>query len=554
MAKTATAKKTVTKDQQKAPEEKVASPKTTATPSPSGKKTVREVIYPQPKTVEYIGEKAMTADIAKKLLGWEECTPSTQGDALLSFGDDEMPFPGKSFRATNNSGNRPFDYNTYMALKQDILRKKWQYNGEPIIIGKTGVVISGQKRLPALIVAAEEWKITEDMRDFWQKEPTIDVDVKYGIDESDEVVNTVDSGQSRSVFDVFYRSYFKNLKPQPRKAANRALDYAVRTLWERTGQKANDFDPQFRTLSESVGFVENHKKVLQCVKHIIDEDAGEGKISQLIGLGYAAALMYMMGSAGTDPKDYSGVDAKNRLTEKALNWSFWDKAQSFWTAVASEAKELIGIRSALTDAIEKGGRNGSKDERFAILIKAWLLYSENKPTSHALLKLKYQEETYTIGDEEGTFNVLQEFPSCGGIDLVSLKDTDQGDDEDDNPSPEQIKAKAEALKKEREEKKANEDAAKKKVKDKEQAQLKATTKKGAPLPASKNSNGLPKGAQLWVRGIGIVPYRASLVTVDDKGQASVIVAQGFAGAGMTKVVPFKNCSQKAPTPEEMGND
>jgi hypothetical protein len=93
----------------------------------------RKTVYPTPTTKLCIDASALTASQAKGYLGWQEETDKNK------FGADYVRelanlYPRK-VRCINNVTNRPLTRSVLLTLKQEILRGKWQFNGESIIIG-----------------------------------------------------------------------------------------------------------------------------------------------------------------------------------------------------------------------------------------------------------------------------------------------------------------------------------------------------------------------------------------------------------------------------------
>lgn len=149
----------------------------------------------------------------------------------------------------------------------------------------------------------------------------------------------------------------------------------------------------------------------------MDENGTEGRIRGYgIGCGYAAALLYLMGSSttereSTDPKNpgYSEVD---NPSEELLSWDAWDRACEFWVVLAaSMAKEAGAIRSAIaaTYPDDEGGGCGTVQERTAVIVKSWGLFYAEESITPAALRLEY------LKGEHG--KELAELPICGGIDL-----------------------------------------------------------------------------------------------------------------------------------------
>lgn len=382
----------------------------------------REVIYPEPDVKLRCGDNPLTAEDAKLLFGWQE------EPAGKKFGDDFVKeiraLMGIKVRLHNNVTNRPIYIQIVHNLAQEILRKRWRLNFETIIIGKTGLVLNGQHSLFALILAVYLWNKDKDKYPEWETEPTMDKLVGFGCDESDDVVNTMDTCKPRSLSDCIYRSdLFKSLSNKDRRVCAKICEFAVRLVWHRIGV-GNAFSSGLRgTHAEFLDFIERHPKILDCVKHIFEEEGeGEdkGKISNLISCGYAAGMLYLMGCSKSDPSSYRASEAPN---ENMLDWQEADKAEEFFVMLAGRDKSVRAVREAIGNAIADD--DSSINTKAAILIKGWLLYSEGKDITVEDLALKYTT------DEDGV-RTLNEFPTVGGIDIGGHKtepDVEVTDDE-----------------------------------------------------------------------------------------------------------------------------
>lgn len=273
----------------------------------------REIIYKDVTVSVCKGDDAVTVEQAKKLLGWE-----TESDKV-KFGNTFLlkDIEGNKVRCQNNSHNRRFSMTVARTLMAEILRGKWRFNGESMIIGRSGETISAQHRLIGLILAAQEWEKDKERWSFWTDEPTLESVIVFGIDEGDETVNTVDTGIPRSLSQVIERSeYFAGMKQKDRHRCAQMADYAIRLLWHRTGAGMDAFAPK-RTHAESLDFLARHPRILECVKHVYEENGEEGKIANYVSPGYAAGLMYLMGCCATDPQEYGATDTP---VESMLDW------------------------------------------------------------------------------------------------------------------------------------------------------------------------------------------------------------------------------------------
>lgn len=387
----------------------------------------RETRYSKLEAQVCEGEKAITANQARELLGWSQVD---KGGG--NYSHEVAALTGQRVRMINNVTNRPLYINILLSLRQEILRRKWRFNGEPIIIGKTGLVLNGQHSLIGLIAAVHAWvEDKEKWQPYWKTEPVMEKMVVYGVDESDDTVNTMDTCKARSLLDVICRSgYFADMTESQRKRLSRMTDYCVRLLWHRTGAGLDAFAPR-RTHSESLDFLTRHPKILDCVKHVHEEDGKEGKIVHYVSTGYASALLYLMGSSASDRGKYlEGENPNGDL----LDWSHWGKACNFWTHLAGGSKEVAHpVRAALAAIDSEGGP--SNGERWGILCNAWNCYVDEGRVHPSHLKMMYTE------DEDGVKH-LADCPTVGGIDIGDPNQVDEKEVPAKDPTPEEITKRA----------------------------------------------------------------------------------------------------------------
>lgn len=384
------------------------------------KKDDRAVIYDKIQVNLLSGENALTAETAKEILGWEV---ATDGEYTLI---DET---GAKVRCVNNAKNRPFNEGWARTLCQDILQKRWAgpngngltVNGETVIVGRTGLVLSAQHRLIGLVLASQLW--AGDQGDHWKKvwltEPVLDTVMVCGVDESDENTMTLDNVKPRSLADVLYvGGYFNKLKSADRKTVCRMLDHATRLLWSRTRQDTHAFSPR-RTHSEALDFIGRHPKLVDAVKHVFEENGGSAdKIKRFLSLGYAAGMLYLMGVSGTHDEKATKYKRADEPSEKMLDKSLWDKACEFWVMVASTSPDLKHFR-AVYDV------ESSFPEKFAVLAKAWGLWTTGGALTPKNLTPKRNP------DDDGVMR-LAEHPVLGGIDFGPASE-DDGSDRDETP-------------------------------------------------------------------------------------------------------------------------
>lgn len=406
----------------------------------TAKRAARKKSYDAKKPIAMKGEKRevvysevyaevcheLTAERAKELLGWEEETEK------VKFGGDYMlvDAEGKKVRCHNNLRNRPFYPSLAKTWEAEVLKGRWRLNGDAMVIGKYGATISCQHRLAAIIMAAQEWHKDKERWPFWKTEPTMPIIINFGISEDDETVNTIDTGKPRSLSDVIDRSeFFADLHSHERHACSRMADHAIRFLWHRTGAGIDAFAPK-RTHSDSLDFLARHPKILECVKHVYEENGKENKIGHYLSPGYAAGLLYLMGSSATEP---GGYRAAKTPTEDLLDWGRWSAACDFFVELAGGAKALEAVPQAMAAILDQGG--GSNAERWGILINAWLCCAAKEPIAAKDLELAYTARP------DGT-RELVDTPVAGGIDLGDPSDVDEAEVVADDPTEEEIKQRA----------------------------------------------------------------------------------------------------------------
>lgn len=389
--------------------------------------------YPELRIEICKGDTAITLERAKEMLGWE-----TEADYIAklkavdaNLNEDSVKFGGDYFltdrlgnkvRLSNNTRNRPWGEGVSLAYMQDILKKHWALNGETIIIGVNGRILSGQHRLIALIFAEQERTKDESAAhwtEFWESPCIMECVVAYGVEESAHVTRTLDNVKSRSLSDVIFADteMFGQYKAVERKTVARMLDYAVRFLWSRAGENKDTWAPK-RTHAESLDFVDRHTRLKECIRHIFDADK-DGRIAKYLYPGHAAALLYLMGHAGTPHDDIEDYMIKRPTDEKGLKWGSFKKAKMFWTDLANDAPELKNLRLSRrplpndTDGFsgfvfaEADDGGGSFDERVGMLIRAWEAYKADQPIE--ILELTYES---AIDNTTGaTIYTQKEFPT-----------------------------------------------------------------------------------------------------------------------------------------------
>lgn len=345
--------------------------------------------------------------MAMQILGWEMCQ---DGHPLLK--DMEK----NPIVCTKNSTNRPFRMGYAKSYMLDMLRKKWQLNGETIVIDRKGNVQSGQHRLIGLILAEQERKRDpEKWAKYWPEPVYIEAVVFEGISDAREVTDTLDLGQKRTLSDVLFRGnlFDKKIPPKKRQTLCNIASGAARLVFIRSLGKAVSDAPSFPH-SEAIEFIEQqHPKLLESVAHIWEEEGDistEGKrISKFLSLAYASGLHYLMSTCATDP------DVFREQGAKALDFSNEEQASSFWTIFADgEGLPTAHPIQVLREALRRSEASSAKqrDEILGMVIKSFNLWMDGKT------KVKPSDiEVEKDEDPETGKTIMTEEPRLGGIDV-----------------------------------------------------------------------------------------------------------------------------------------
>ena len=402
-------------------------------PSPDKQKSARDlltaprvrkaVVYPKVDLRAYLRElkDPLTAEVAKEILGWEQETENIKYDRKFLLQD----LHGNKIRCSNNVSNRPYYPSVAEDWMLEILRDKWRFNGETIIVDRHGLLHDGQHRLIGLILANQEWEIDKKRTEprwqtYWKAAPVIDALVVLGIVGTDDVVNTIGTGKPRTLVDVLFRcAWFSKLDEKDRLMVAKRTSYAVKMMWSRTAQnlefrRKTGFKPR-RPHSESLEFIANHERLLECVRFMFVE--GQGKLNHFYDVGYAAALLYLMGSAASDSDVYDKVN-----NESALDWKLWDKAQAFWVDICANGEATEGLREELLDIKPELAGPVANDQRTGTIIKAWNLFSDGKP----ITKEDCHMEIAVDGEGRPSLTTT---PLVGGIDVGAVSETNETGDE-----------------------------------------------------------------------------------------------------------------------------
>jgi hypothetical protein len=422
----------------------------------------REVLFPEVVTFECWGAHPITVEHAKDILGWEEESEGVKFKNKFTLLDRNK----KKIRLTHNVTNRPLYMSNVESLVQEILNRRWKLNGEPIIRGRTGLVLNGQHCLVALILAEQD-RTSEAEKYLWEEKwdgpVTMEKLVVCGIEETDEVVNTMDTCKPRSLADVIYRSeYFGRMDSESRKTASKMTDNAIRLLWLRTGADKNAWAPK-RTHSEALDFIRRHPKLLKAISFIMRENkpdkpseatpvqgadgkktagTNKPKIGQWVNPGFAAAMMYLMAhSDSSGDRNGKGqlidyADAEGGPNEKVLDSGRWTQAEDFWTKMAKQDRAFHEVRMALSGLNDPHtGAKGPLHLHLAVLCLAWYHFKEGHKIKAEDLSLDHCfDEDPSTGEK-----TFKRPPSVGGIDLdlgSDLPEEEEGEEPADQEEEE----------------------------------------------------------------------------------------------------------------------
>lgn len=335
-------------------------PKPVPLPNPS-----RKILYAQPDPPPH----TFNQQEIKDFLGWREVRKQDAHHFKYQIGDTV-----KYVALDNCLTNRKFRFPLAKRYAAEHIRGKWSFNGETIVLDKYGNVQQGMHR-GAGFVLAEEQRASNPEK-YGKKPLTYTTALQTGIEPANDVVDTIDLGQKRSLGDVLFRNreMGKDYTERDQSKLTRILAGAIRLVWLRV-EGRSVMGGQAFLHSEALELLKEHSDLVECVKFVFDEDGGRGadgkRISSSISLAYAAGLMYLM------------AKAKGGKT----------KAQEFWTLFASGAFNEGDPILALKKILERKNA-GSGRERESIIgtvIKAWTLWTEGKKVKPSDIAVKKGE-------------------------------------------------------------------------------------------------------------------------------------------------------------------
>lgn len=374
----------------------------------------RKIVYPnfgaEVRKRDGKGGALLISD-AKALLGWEEEPEKEEwAKGTYHFRDRN----GVKVRLTRALTNRPFRASLAKRAMLEILRDKWEgLNGETIILDRLGFVQDGQHRLVGFVWAFQEIGSnfgTWSEYTWGEEHRDLEALIVTGVSEKAQVVDTINLGQKRSVFDVLYRRYEfgRSLSDGETKALHRILASALRLVWLRMGGKTVSDAPHFPP-SEAVEFLEAHPRLTEACLTIQELDGGKGAegraIRDRVELGTAAGLLYLMGYIKTDP-------------EGEANDSIWPRAVTFWKKLASGAglekgQPILTVRELLPKFPASSGKD--RDRKIGMLVKAFNAWIDKE--SLTVRECRVRETTHPDTGQK----VLAETPRLGGFDVEYVK-------------------------------------------------------------------------------------------------------------------------------------
>lgn len=490
----------------KAPVKAEPVPEAIETTAPQQEQETRPVIYDKVDPSICDLESAITHEVMRQILGWEtedeyaarrmaEDPALTREECRFEEGDYYLDWYENKVRMWNNNHNRPLTRAKGLEYAQTFLNREWAgpltmpgetVNGEPFIISRTGNVLSGQHRGFGLIIAYQRWS-SEKEKYRWKEKwpdgpPVLETLLITGISDNVRVIQTIDNVLARTLTDVMYvAGIFAHDNPpknrNEQRECSRMLDYCLSLLWERTGA-GKDAGATYQTHGASANFLERHPRILDCIRHLFEENKNRGISSAKLSPGQCAAMLYLMASAESDGDLYHNADPP---IEKLLQWGLWDEAKQFWVDFAKDEENSRGreIRKAIGWLADEDdpGKSGRLVEKMCVIAKAWSLCQS--PAEVTFEEIDPQS-MYEIKDG---VNHLVEFPGFGGIDVGPPQK--KKPKEEKAPKPEEIEVNK-LLERQR---RAEEQAAKIKA----QLAAKAAAKAGtSPAPTKPSTNGATK--------------------------------------------------------------
>lgn len=307
-----------------------------------------------------------------------------------------------------NIHNRPFKAGLAQQYTLDILHGRWRYNGESIILSKSGALISGQHRCFAVIKAEKLRQMAPAKYPAWKGPVHIKQLIATGI--NDEVADTTDQGEKRQHGDVIFRKGLfdeymtgqnePEFKQADKKKLAKDLSTALRVVWLRIGGASVTDFVRFPK-SEMLAFLEKHPRIKDCVIHVYRaDDLGSKLVCSTVSRAYMAAAMYLAMTAASDRSDY---DVNGTAS---IDYSFKNQAEDFVDYYASgqgveAGNPVLPLKAAFNKQISSQEAR-DRDVILNMLVKAFRIYLDEEKCEQKVL-------TYNANKES--------LPRMGGLDV-----------------------------------------------------------------------------------------------------------------------------------------
>ena len=430
----------------------------------------------------------------------------------------------------NSTHNRFVDMDVVRGKVQDLLTRNWAgptaipgetVNGQPIIVGRDGQIIDGNKSLIAVWLAQREWRRNPERWDkLWPKEqypdgPLLETLLVLGVSNHPRVVQTIDNTQSRSEADTFFTTGIAGkvlgkdddaLEPRKKQEVCRMLQTALDWVWARSGIGRGN-PPRFaKTNRAAQEFLDRHPSISKAVKLIFDENQSRALSILRLSPGTCAAALFLMAQGKSNGPRWENAE---QPAESLLDMSLWGKAVEFWQGLAKKQGQFNLLANALPKIMSADEQElaGSSVQKFCLIALDWRLWlAGTKLTSTGGVSPTARELILeTFEDDGGQVHLLNP-PDFGGIDdgpkVREPKQPSGGE-----PTPEQVQtAKAEIDKANGRAIKPVSDEEEKVLRRKEQADKLLAMQAAKPKPA----------LATITRAVGEVPKPAPIKTIGGK--------------------------------------
>ena len=304
-----------------------------------------------------------------------------------------------------NVNNRPRKTSGISRFANDMLRKKWKAC-EPILLSNRGILLDGQNRCEALLLAEKtRQKDPEFYRSKygWRGPVAVPMLVIVGVSERD--IDSINTGEKRTGPDVLFRQKLfdsyrmadksPEFKEADKKKLSKILATAVRTVWLRVGGKDVSDAPKFQH-SELLEFLQKHPKLLDIVVETYrNDDGAEQRIQSLCSPAYLAAVAYLGAAQETD-RDAYDADGTVTITDDSLKTAI-DFIQTFAAGTGLEKGDPILVCRTIFQRQRKEGGTRDRDVLLNTLVKTWNAFSEDVKDATSKSIVPGKEEICRIG-------------------------------------------------------------------------------------------------------------------------------------------------------------